>query len=555
MASKDKEEAVSSALSEKADNVAPPISDLCDEEKASFSTVEHDGVHDGVKRQLKQRHVQMIAIAGTIGTGLFLGSGGALRAAGPLGALMAYGLVGTVAYASLCSVAEMTTWAPISGSYPYYASRWVDPAFGFAVGWNSCYSLAISLPGEITAATILLTFWDHSREHLAAYTAAIAVLVITLNVFGVKYFGESEFYFSLIKISLIIGLILCGLVIDLGGAPNHDRIGFRYWKEPGALARANLVPNLHTDRFLAFISVVVQAAYSFQGMELIAVAASETESPRRNIAKAVHRVFYRILIFYIFGILIIGMCVPYNDTSLLQATGNAAQSPFVIAINRAGIKVLPHIINAAIFTSAFSAANSSLYCGSRILYGLALRGQAPPIFSYCTKRGLPLPAVAAIGSFCLLAFMNAGSGGGEKAFDWLVHLTTTGGFIGWLALNVTYARFWRGMTVQGYDLRKNVYHSRLQPYLSYWGIFWTSSFILISGFKVFFKFNFQDFLASYINIPLFLALFLGYRWSQGTKFRRAEDMDLVTGIPSIEETEVPEVPPQTIGEKIAAVVF
>lgn len=136
---------------------------------------------------------------------------------------------------------------------------------------------------------------------------------------------------------LITGLIIAGLVIDLGGGPHHDRLGFRYWKTPGAFARAGLVSNITTDRFLAIVSTFVQAAFSFQGMELVAIAASETQNPRRNIAKAVRRVFWRIAIFYILGIIISGMLVAYDDQDLLNSSGNATESPYVIAIQRAGI--------------------------------------------------------------------------------------------------------------------------------------------------------------------------------------------------------------------------
>ncbi|KAL0953937.1 hypothetical protein HGRIS_005101 [Hohenbuehelia grisea] len=510
---------------------------------------------DRVQRKLKQRHVQMIAIAGTIGTGLFLGSGGALRGAGPLGALIAYALVGTVAYSSLCSIGEMTTHAPISGTFPHYASRWVDPAFGFAVGWNYFYSNAISVPVEITAATILLTFWDADHGHMAGYTAVICVLMCAINIFGVKYFGESEFIFSLIKISLITGLILCGLVIDLGGGPNHERLGFRYWRNPGAIAPAGLVSNINTDRFLAILSVIVQAAFSFQGMELVAIAASETENPRRNIAKAIHRVFYRILIFYILGILIIGMCIPYNEPLLLSDSDNASASPFVIAINRAGIKVLPHIVNAGVFTSAFSAGNSFLFCSSRILYGLALRGQAPKIFTYCTKNGLPLVAVLTASAFGLLSFMNVSSGAAQ-AFDWFVNLSTTAGFFSWWAINITYIRFRQGMLAQGRNLRENVYNNRLQPYVAYWGVFWTSIFLLINGFTVFFDFgDGRQFVSSYINIPIFVSLYVGWKVFRRTKFWKVHEMDFTTGIPTVEETESNMEPPRTLPEKIAAIVF
>ncbi|KAF4569538.1 hypothetical protein EYR36_009332 [Pleurotus pulmonarius] len=343
---------------------------------------------------------------------------------------------------------------------------------------------------------------------------------------------------------------ICGLVIDLGGAPNRDRIGFRYWRNPGAIARAGLVDNIHTDRFLAILSVIVQAAFSFQGMD----AASETENPRRNIAKAVRRVFYRIILFYVLGILIIGMCVSSDDPGLLQDTGNAAESPFVIAINRAGIKVLPHIINACVFTSAFSAGNSYLFCASRVLYGLALRGQAPRFLAYCTKNGLPIAAVTASSAFAFLSFMNVSSGS-ETVFNWFVSLSTVAGFFLWWSINITYTRFNRAMKVQGYDLTANVYHNRLQPYLAYWGIFWTTIFILINGFEVFFDFQADTFVTAYINIPIFFALFLGYKIIGRTRFWRAHEMDLWTGVPSIEETESPEVPPTTVSGKIAAFLF
>ncbi|TFK71427.1 general APC amino acid permease [Pluteus cervinus] len=509
---------------------------------------------DKVQRRLQQRHVQMIAIAGTIGTGLFLGSGHALQGAGPLGALMAYALVGTVAYSSLCSIGEMTTHAPISGTFPHFAARWVDPAFGFAVGWNYFYTNCISTPVEVTAATILITFWDSDTNHAAIYTAVICVLVCAINIFGVRYFGESEFIFSLIKITLIISLLLAGLIIDLGGGPNHERIGFRFWKHPGALTGPGLVKNVNTDKFLGVLSVLIQAAFSFQGMELVAIAASETKSPRRNIAKAVRRVFYRILVFYILGIIMIGMLVAYDDPALLADTGTAAQSPFVIAIERAGVKVFPHIINAAIFTSAFSAGNSFLFCSSRILYGLALRGQAPRYLTWCTKKGLPLYAVLTAAAPVALSFMNV-SAGAATVFNWFVNLSTTAGFTSWFAINLTYVFFHRGMKAQGFDLRKNVYNNRLQPYLAYWGIFWTVFFTLVNGFEVFFNFTAAGFFTSYINIPVFAILYFGYKIVKRTQVWKPHEMDFVTGIPSVEETEIPEEPPTNIWQKIGRFLF
>ncbi|KIJ21142.1 hypothetical protein PAXINDRAFT_165897 [Paxillus involutus ATCC 200175] len=463
---------------------------------------------DVVQRRLKQRHVQMY-IAGTLGTGLFLGSGEALSGAGPLGALIVYALVGTVAYSSLCSIGEMTSHAPISGAFPHFAARWVDPALGFAT------------------------------KHAGIYTAVIAIAVCALNVF----------------VSMITGLILMGLIIDLGGGPNHQRLGFQYWKNPGVLAGAGLEPNHPSlDKCLGILNVLVQAAFSFQGMEIVAITASETENPRRNIAKAVRRVFYRICIFYMLGIFITGLLVPYNDPSLLHTTGTAAQSPYVIAMTRAGIKVFPSIINAGIMTSAFSAANSFLFCESRIFYGLALRGQAPRFLTYCTKTGLPIPAVLLSAAFAFLSLMNISSGA-ATVFNWFVHLSTIGGFFSWASMNLTYLYFYRGMEHQGIDRKQLHYWSPLQPYLAIWGLSWSIILIFINGFSVFWDFKVSDFLAAYINIPLFFGLYFFWKFFKNTKIWKPEEMDFVTGIPTVEETEDPIEPPVTVLQKIAAALF
>lgn len=493
----------------------------------------------------------MIAIAGTIGTGLFFASGLALKHAGPLGALLAYALVGSVAYASLCSFCEMTTWAPISGTFPHFAERWVDPALGFAVGWNYFYTNAISTAVEIKAAVILMTYWDKNNHHAAYYTIAIVVLICSLNLFGVRWFGEAEFVFSTIKIMLIIVLLIVGLVIDLGGGSDHDRIGFR---DPGALASPGFVKNIYLDRFLGIISAIVLAAFSYQGMELVAIAASETESPRRNITKAVHRVIYRIIIFYMLGILMFGMLVAHNDHALLQDSGTAAQSPFVIAMSHTGVKVLPHVVNGAILTSAFSAGNSLLFCSSRILYGLAIRGQAPQFLTRCTKSGLPRNAVLVSSIFSLLSFMKSSSGA-ETVFNWLVSISTTAGFLSWLTMNFTYIYFYQAIQAQDRDLRENAYNNTFQPYLAYWGCAWTGIFILINGYNVFFKFKTSVFIAAYINIPIFFFMYVGYKYFKHTKVWKRMERDLVSDIPDIDETELPEVPPKNTWERIFRIIF
>lgn len=219
---------------------------------------------------------------------------------------------------------------------------------------------------------------------MAAWISIIIVLVVCLNIFAVAIYGEAEFCFASIKIITIVGLLIFALIIDLNGGPKQDRLGFKWWKNPGAMKEYKGTGS--TGRFLGFFSVLVNAAFSYGGVEMVAVAAGEAENPRKNIPKAVRRVFWRILFFYVLGTLAIGVLIPYNADGLLGTSGTGAASPWVIAINRAGVPVLPSIINAVILTSASSSANAFLYTGSRYLFALAQNGQAPRILLKCSRR-------------------------------------------------------------------------------------------------------------------------------------------------------------------------
>lgn len=247
------------------------------------------------------------------------------------------------------------------------------------------YQSAITLCAEISAASVVIQFW-HGAVHInvAAWISLIIVLVVCLNIFAVAIYGEAEFCFASIKIITIVGLLIFAFIIDLGGGPTRDRIGFRYWKHPGAMREYVALGN--KGRFLGLFSTLVNAAFSYGGVEMVAVAAGEAENPRKNIPKAVRRVFWRILFFYVLGSLAIGVLLPYTEDGLLSADPGAAASPWVIAIYRASVPVLPSIINAVILTSATSSANAFLYTGSRYLYALAQNGQAPKFFLRCTKR-------------------------------------------------------------------------------------------------------------------------------------------------------------------------
>lgn len=265
-------------------------------------------------------------------------------------------------------------------------------------------------------------------------------MILLLNIVAVSWYGEAEFWFATLKILAIIGLIILGVVLFFGGGPNHDRLGFRYWDNPGAFNPYLVGGN--TGRFLDFWTAFIKSGFSFIfSPELITTAAGEVEAPRRNIPKATNRFIYRVFAFYILGTLVIGVTVAYNDPKLMSAvasgSSSASASPFVIAIQNAGISGLNHVVNAAILISAWSSGNAWLFAGSRTLYSLACGGQAPKIFTRCNRNGVPYVAVLITWVVGLLSYLNL-SDSGENVFYWFTNITTVGGFINWVLIGITY---------------------------------------------------------------------------------------------------------------------
>ncbi|KAG8687711.1 hypothetical protein FRC08_011836 [Ceratobasidium sp. 394] len=383
---------------------------------------EGDGRDRGLKRQLKSRHVAMISIGGVLGTGLFLGTAGALQNGGPLGLLLGYSIVGTICYSVMISLGEMIAYLPISGGHIRLAERVVNPALSFAMGWFYWYMWVIVMPGELSASVVMINYWAKERINDSVWLVICIVVVVAINMCGAGVYGEAEFIFASIKVVTATGLIILGVVLDLGGGPNHDRIGFRYWKNPGPFIQIADIPGAK-GRFLGWWSVMIQAAFSYLGTEIISITAGEAKNPRRSLPKAIRGVYIRILLFYICGTLVIGLLIPSNDPRLSLADGTAAASPFVIAIETAGIKTLPSIINAALVTSSWSGANCDLYTSSRSLYGLAMSGNAPKIFRRVNRNGLPWVSVIFCSLFSTLSFMSINAGAG-RVFGWLANLAS-----------------------------------------------------------------------------------------------------------------------------------
>lgn len=333
-------------------------------------------------------------------------------------------------------------------------------------------------------------------------------------------------------------------MLFFGGGPTHDPLYFKNWQDPPG-AFVPFIASGSTGRFLAFWTAFARAGFSFvTSPELVALSAGETVAPRRNIPKAAQRFVYRLAIFYGLGSLAIGVLVPNTDKQLLSEESNASASPFVIGIQNAGIPALNHIINVAILTSAWSAGNAFAYSGSRVLYSMALNGQAPRWFAITSKRGVPYIAVIFTLLIACLAFLNV-SNSGAVAFQWFSNLSTISGYIAWIVILITYIRFRKAMELNNM-LESLPFRTPLQPYASYFTLFLITLLTLTNGFQVFVpsKWSAGNFLAAYITIPIFIVLYLGHKvWTRTPLAIKIKDVDVWTGKKEMDELEAMDQPP------------
>ncbi|KAF9877857.1 amino acid permease [Colletotrichum karsti] len=476
-----------------------------------------------LKRGLEQRHLSMLGIAGAIGTGLFLGLGGAIQTGGPLGALLGYATVGLIVCAVQFALGEVSALLPVTGSFVRHAEFLVDPALGFAIGWNLVYGNILSIPSEITAICVLFQFWTDLNP--SVFIIIFIILTFVVGIAFVRVFGEVEFIFALLKILLVIFLIILGLVIDLGGIPGTPRIGFRYWQDPGPFVEHITTGNW--GKFLGYWGVMTSAVFSFAGVESLAMAAAETQNPRRAIPRACKRVFARIVLFYMLAVLVVGMIVASNDTRLNDAYGTAAQSPFVIAASAAGIPAIPSVVNAVVITSAWSASNQSLLAGTRVLFALALKGQAPKIFLRTTAWGTPYVCVLLFTAFMFLSFMSL-SNGALTVFWWLVDLTAAGVLVSWSAILTNHLRLKAAMKKQHIPIERLPWYNSWTVYSSSIALFLCIVILFTSGFEVFTKGNWSasGFVSAYLDIPLVLGAYTIYKLVKKTKIVPLNDIPL-----------------------------
>ncbi|KAF3027259.1 hypothetical protein E8E15_002462 [Penicillium rubens] len=515
--------------------------------------------YDHTHRKLKPRHVQLIGIGGTIGTALYVQIGSGLRTSGPASLFIGFSLWSCVILIITVCLAEMVTYLPISSPFIRFAGRYVDEALGVAAGYNFFIFEAALVPFEIVAVSLIIRYWTDVIP-VAAMNVVIIILYGALNLFAVKWYGEAEFWLSLGKVLLSIGLIFYTFIVMLGGNPLGDRFGFRYWNEPGAFNEYYKTGD--TGKFLGVLAGVITASFTIAGPDYVSMAAGETINPRKVLPKAFNGVFYRLTAFFVLGVLCVGILVPYNDKTMADAFDNgkpgAAASPYVISMDRLKIPILPDIVNAVILTACFSAGNSYMYCASRSLYGLALEGKAPRFLTKCTNSGVPVYCVGIVLIIGLLSFLQV-SNGASVVLNWFVNLVTASQLINFSVVTLTFIRFKKALAAQGIARETLPYRSWFQPYIAYFACASTTLMAFVGGYTVFLPGNWSipTFLFSYTMIGVFPVIYFGWKLFHGTKLLKPEEVDLVTGVPEIEEytRDFVVIPPKTVVHKWCQIIF
>jgi len=398
------------------------------------------------------------------------------------------------------------------------------------------------MPAEISAATTLLGFWNPDINHFIVISIFWVIIAI-INFSPVQVYGEFEFYFAFFKVVLIVFFIIGGIILDLGWFPGQEKIGFRFWKEPYPLFREYISTGFQ-GRFLGFWSTMIFAAFAYGNVQVVAIAGAETRNPRISIPAALKRTFFRVVIFYVASIFVISLTIPADDERLQLTTGNAHQSPFVIAFSRAGIKALPSVINAIVLTSAFSSGNSCTFLSSRTLHGLALDGHAPSIFLKLNRFRIPYVAVSASVIWGAVAYLSLNDGA-YQVFLWLVSLVTTAGILSWIMIGITYLRFHNALRVQNIPRDRLPYRSPFQPYITYYGLVMNVLILVFSGWHSFVPaFKPSLFLSNYLNCLIYPVIYFSCKAWFGDKIIPLDAIDFQTEFTLI-GTEFNNEPTQT----------
>jgi AAT family amino acid transporter len=397
-----------------------------------------------MQRGLKNRHIQMIALGGAIGTGLFYGSAQTIQLVGP-GITLSYLIGGTVIFLIMRMLGEMSVDEPVSGSFSHYAYKYWGEFSGFLAGWNYWFNYIIVSMAELTAVGIYINYWWPDIPHWAS--ALVFLVIITLiNLVNVKLYGEFEFWFAIVKVVAIIGMILLGTAMIFTGIGGPATGFSNLWVHGG------FMPNGLWGLMLSLVIVM----FSFGGIELIGITAGEAENPEKSIPQAINQVMWRILIFYVGALTVMMIIYPWNQVGV-------DGSPFVQIFSKMGIPAAATILNIVVLTAALSVYNSGIYSNARMLYSLAQQGSAPKYFTTLSKNGIPVAGVlVSSGLTLIVVIMNYLMPG--KVFMYLISIAVGAAVISWFMIVVTNLKFRK---IKGASVDQLKFKTPWHPYTNY----------------------------------------------------------------------------------------
>ncbi|PVH97162.1 amino-acid permease inda1 [Periconia macrospinosa] len=478
-------------------------------------------------KSMKPRHLQMIAIGGSIGAGFFVGSGKSFSSGGPGAVLVDFSLMGVMIFNVVYALGELAIMYPVSGGFYTYSTRFIDPSWGFAMGWNYVFQWAIVLPLEITVAGLTVAYWGDAVPQ-GAWITIFWVIIIFLNIWGTLGYAEEEFWASCLKLAATIIFMIVALVCVLGGGPSNGKFdeywGARNWYDPGAFKGG----------LQGFCSVFINAAFAYSGTELVGLAAAETKNPIRSLPSAIKQVFWRITLFYVLGLTFVGLLVRHDDERLLGSGYiDVKASPFVIVGKDAGLIGFDSFMNVVILVSVISIGMSGVYGGSRTLTALAEQGYAPKLFTYIDRSGRPLMSVGAILLMGALSYMNLAASG-EVVFGWFISLSGLAALFTWGSICLSHIRFRKAWAYHGHTLDEIPFQAAGGVYGSWLGLiiiiivliaqFYTAVIPQDTPAETVEQF-FNAYLAFFVVILFWL---IGFFWKRAGWLRTAQ-MDVDTG--------------------------
>ncbi|KAI8580116.1 hypothetical protein K450DRAFT_280112 [Umbelopsis ramanniana AG] len=481
-----------------------------------------NSLNAGLQRGLKDRHMSMIAIGGSIGTGLFLSSGATISQAGPGGALVAWSLIGLLVYAVSQAMGEMATAIPVASSWTVFAGRFIDPSIGFAVSWSYWFNIITGLASELIAAANVVAYWNDSIPTWAM-SIVFWVVLLLLNMPGIAVYGEIEYWFCLIKVITIIVFIIISICVISGGIGGVV-YGVKYFG-------SDVGGGPFKDGFVGVLNVLINAVFSYGGFQNMTLLAGEAKDPHKTIPKAVNKVWIRILLFYIVSIFCMCCLVSQTDPRLLSPDHSVVESPFTIAFQKTGVSAAASILNAVILTSILSAGNSNMYSGSRILLSL-VRSDMGPSFAkkYITltnRWGVPYVAVFLTSIGSCVCFVTGIVGNGV-VLTWLIALSGVTTMIAWASITFGAYRFRRAWSAQGRSQSELLYRAPGYPYMHIASTALNIIMLFIQGWSSFSPFNVSSFFSAYVSVLFFVILFAYHKIANKTKWVKLSEMDLDT---------------------------